>query len=533
MIRYSLEIAQRRKLLILVVGVIAGLVAGGISIAQQKSYEAQATIQALDPSQTAGYAELTQADVNVSSETAAQLAQTATQTAAIAAVKARLRLPDSINKIRSRLTLSEDQQSSYLLLDASAGTPSGAVALADTMADEIATVSNQAVRAHFAAVAARDNRSALALSAQYTAGGAGRITSGEQNRLQQATQLEQLSADVESFSKLVTVAHVASYASLPTSPSSPHPVTNFILGLVVGLVVGILLAWLLESLGKGLRRPAEVASILGLPVIGALQSSMLGNTTADEGGLAGMAAFRMLRSNVRFLRTGDGNPPRSILVTSALHEEGKSTVAIGLALAMAATGLNTLLIEADVDRPAVAKRLGLATAPGLSDYLNGDVSPAEILQVHRFAHGVLAPVGNRSEENAQRSRLACITAGAGRFVASELGVRSFAPMLSAVTQAYDTVVIDAGPLLGSAQAIEIATMADATLLCVRLGRTTAEQAMRTRTLLGRLTQHPLAIVLTDVQTDTGDYISESSVDGEPAWDRNRAVSASASGVPIS
>jgi non-specific protein-tyrosine kinase len=212
----------------------------------------------------------------------------------------------------------------------------------------------------------------------------------------------------------------------------------------------------------------------------------------------------MLRTNVRFLASKDAEPPRTVLVTSALAEEGKTTVAMGLALAAAAGGLNTLLIEADVHRPVHAKRLGLNPGPGLTDYLVDGLTPDRVLQVHTFADPAAHSMNGHS--NGRTPKLTCITAGnVGSFSGDALGSQRFAEMLAEVRQVYDLVVIDSAPLLAVAETSEMISFVDAIVFCVRLGHTTVEHVKAARGALERLPNRLGGLVVTDLSPQLGGY----------------------------
>ncbi len=507
-IRDYMATLRRRKWVILGTTVVAALAAAALSVTQPKTYQAQATLQALDPAQSAGYADLQQADVNIATVTSAQLAQTATRTDVITAVKARLGLSDSLDQIRSKLSLSEDPQSNFVLLTATGKTPDAAVALADTTAGELASISNSQERTIFAQRAAQESSSIASLLSQFAGKSYGQLSPADQARFQanqsQANQLSSLAARLTAFSKVVTIAQVEANATTPTSPSSPHPASTAVLGGVVGLILGLLLAWFLESLDRRLRRPDEAESVLGMPIVGAVPKGQLGQRPASGKDALSLAAFRMVHTNVRFLASGSGAAPRSMLVTSALSEEGKTTVAIGIAMSAAVAGVKTLLIEADVHRPTHAKRLGLNPGPGLGDYLQGGYSPGQILQVHRFVDPANTPT-NGSSARGGLAELTCITAGNVKsFPAVKLGAEHFGAVVREVGRVYDLVVIDTAPLLAVPETLEMMTFTDSAVFCARLGRTTVEQARSARESLSRLDK-TIGLVLTDLDPDLGGY----------------------------
>ena len=214
-----------------------------------------------------------------------------------------------------------------------------------------------------------------------------------------------------------------------------------------------------------------------------------------------METFRILRTNLDYI--DQGRPVKTVLVTSPLPEEGKTTVSIGLALASALGGRRTLLVEADLHRPVHAERLGLAKSPGLTDYLVGRAEPQDVVQLKDFVDPAAA-VGdgvatNGAAPEARRLRLSCITAGTDSGNVGELfGSERFASFLEEVSEVYDLVVIDTAPLLAVAETSQLVPLADALLVCLRMGRTTTDQAQVGSEALERLPERPTGLVATGV-----------------------------------
>src|SRR5215210_3709140 len=171
-------------------------------------------------------------------------------------------------------------------------------------------------------------------------------------------------------------ASVAETAAPSASPSAPKPVKNTAIGGFAGLLIGLALALVRELRDRRLRLSDHLEEAYGLPVLSRVPKSRELHLYRPYGDLPLPAAeaFRMLRVNLRY-RTPD-QEPRSVLVTSAAVDEGKTTVAFNLAAAAAASGAKALLIEADIRRPMLANRLGLPGDRGLTTLLAGD--PAEL-----------------------------------------------------------------------------------------------------------------------------------------------------------
>jgi Mrp family chromosome partitioning ATPase len=219
---------------------------------------------------------------------------------------------------------------------------------------------------------------------------------------------------------------------------------------------------------------------------------------------AELEGFRIIRQNLQFLSSGD-SPRRRTLVTSPLPAEGKSTVAASLAIASAASGRSTLLVEADLRRPALAKRLGINSAPGLTDYLVGQAEPREILQVCAPLAGTAAATGGNGAGDTMppptpAKPLVCITAGTLSPQPAELlGSERLRAFLDQVSEAYESVVIDTSPLLPVADTLELLPHVDNVLLCVRSGQTTRDQARAARSVLEHFPDRPTGLVITGLR----------------------------------
>src|SRR4051794_21842274 len=162
-------------------------------------------------------------------------------------------------------------------------------------------------------------------------------------------------------------------ATAPGHPSSPRTLLNVVSGLVAGLILGVLLAVAREALDSRVRDGARVEALTDVPVLGrvaALRDRRGARlTVAGAPGSAQAEQFRQLRTNLEFTRAA--GEPLSLVVTSSMPGEGKSTVAANLALALAEVYERVLLVDADLRRPTVADRLDLEGSAGLSTVLIG------------------------------------------------------------------------------------------------------------------------------------------------------------------
>ena len=185
----------------------------------------------------------------------------------------------------------------------------------------------------------------------------------------------------------------------------------------------------------------------------------------------------MLRANLRFLNTD--KELRSVVVTSAASGDGKTTVALNLAMADASVGRNVLLIEADMRRPSIAKRLGLAGAGGLATYLaRPEAKLADVIQ--------RVPVTQGANGSA-RLAMDVVVSGAIPGNPSELiNSERMRRLIGEAERKYDLVVIDTSPVGIVADAIPLMSEASAVIVVSRVGRITSVEANALRDQLERI-----------------------------------------------
>jgi polysaccharide biosynthesis transport protein len=221
-------------------------------------------------------------------------------------------------------------------------------------------------------------------------------------------------------------------ASVPTAPATPNKKFNLALGLLIGLVLGVGLAVLREVLDTKVRLEADVQKVTDASVIARIgydDDAPLHPIIMHSSPHSHRSeAFRRLRTNLQFLDIADR--PKTIVVTSSLTGEGKSTTAINLAITLADAGSKVALVDADLRLPSVAEYMGLEGAVGLTTVLIGQVDLQAAIQ----------PWGDHN--------LHVLTSGEVPPNPSELlGSRSMANLLEQLTSQYDVVLIDTPPLL--------------------------------------------------------------------------------------
>src|SRR3954468_21554693 len=286
----------------------------------------------------------------------------------------------------------------------------------------------------------------------------------------QAQQLAQGVAD--SFSKLATQLETAPgapsnvkitvvrAAGVPGAPIKPRTKLNIALGALIGLAVGIGYSVLRDTIDTRIKSVDSLNESSGVSTLAAIAYDDAASEKpliVQERPRAPRAeAFRQLRTNLQFIDVD--NPPRSIVVTSSVPGEGKTTTACNLAITLSQAGVGTVLIEADLRRPRVGDYLGIETAVGLTDVLIGEVSLDDVIQ----------PWGTTG-------KLSALPAGTIPPNPSELlGSRQMADLLQRLAKDR-LVIIDAPPLLPVTDAAVLTASASGAILVVRANSTRKEQ----------------------------------------------------------
>jgi receptor protein-tyrosine kinase len=274
---------------------------------------------------------------------------------------------------------------------------------------------------------------------------------------------------------------------VPTSPSLPRTKRNVALGAIAGLLTGGAASIARSRLDRSVKEPKQAAELAGAPVIGTvIRDEALGSRHIVEWTAPTRAAedYRQLRTNLQFLNVDD--PPKVIMVSSAMPAEGKTTAAINLALALAEAGRQVTLVDADVRRPRVTNYLGMVGGVGLTNVLAGTAEVTDVLQ----------PYGDTG--------VSVIGAGPTPPNPSELlASKHMSTLIEELRGKSDYVLIDAPPLLPVADATGLAVLVDGVLLSVRYGRSRKEQLRQSAVTLERVGVKILGLILNIVPVKAG------------------------------
>ncbi len=301
-----------------------------------------------------------------------------------------------------------------------------------------------------------------------------------------------------------TNLRLASLAVPPTEPVFPRVKLYVLLAFLLSTTIAVGVALASDYLDRTLRSGEQVEQWLSVPVLANLPrvagrnmaSVLTGSTDGEESrslaksGMPFLEALGMLRTSV--LLAGPSHEMKMVLVASAAPSEGKSTVASGLALALAnhlQNGSRVLLIDSDLRRPTVHTIFGASNRLGLSSVLEGQSTLAD----------AIVPSG-------AAPNLMVLPAGPIPAFSSELLTIHMGKLLENVRQEFRYAVIDSAPLLICADATILSTMTDGVLLVARAGETPRDAVAAALRQLRRVRANILGLVLNQVRLpDTPGY----------------------------
>lgn len=288
-----------------------------------------------------------------------------------------------------------------------------------------------------------------------------------------------------------TSIRVVDAAEVPRSPVWPKIRFNLLLALFGGGVLGIGLAFFFEYLDNRIRTPDEIKAHLGVPFLGLVPEVspkvIKERALVSDGVPPGFAeAFRAIRTNLLFSATEAG--PRSLLVTSTGTSEGKTMVAVNLALSLAQSGERVLLLDADMRRPRVHEIFHQAQEPGLSNVLVGNARPSAAVRQSPTTDLWILPAGLPPPNPAEL-----------------LVSQRFSEFLKSLGEYFDWVVIDSPPALAVTDAAILAHTATDLVLVVGAEMTGRQAAQAAVEQLGTAKARLLGAILNRVDLERNPY----------------------------
>jgi succinoglycan biosynthesis transport protein ExoP len=305
---------------------------------------------------------------------------------------------------------------------------------------------------------------------------------------------------------------IVDYAITPDYPVGPARMRSVMLAFLLALGLGIGLALFLEYLDDSVHSTDDVEKYLRLPALavipamGGSSRRLLASATALQkrngtnggnpelllkvDGRSPLAeSYRQLRTSV--LLSTAGRAPKTLLITSSLPGEGKTTTAVNTAISLAQTGASVLIIDADMRRPRLRSIFNLTEREGLSSILSSEIKPQDMLEsiskdpatgLHVLTSGPIPP--NPAEL---------------------LGSEQMRKLLEVLSIPFTHIVIDSPPVSSFTDGVLIASMVDGVLLVVHGGRSSRGVVRRSRQLLLDVGAKLFGVVLNNVSVRSHDY----------------------------
>jgi capsular exopolysaccharide synthesis family protein len=306
---------------------------------------------------------------------------------------------------------------------------------------------------------------------------------------------------------------VVDYAITPEGPIGPNRTRTVFVAFFLALGLGVGFALLLEYLDDTVHSTEEVERLLHLPALAVIPSALgngkrrllsrpgglqkrNGNPSDNPELLMNVDGRSPLAESYRHLRTSvllstAGRAPRSLLVTSSLPGEGKTTTAVNTAVSLAQTGASVVIIDADMRRPRLRSIFGLSDRAGLSSFLSSELSEAEVL-----AMVTQVPVNG----------LHVLTAGPIPPNPAELlGSDQMRRLMIILQSKFNHVVVDSPPVSSFTDGVLISSMVDGVLLVVHGGKSSRHVVKRSRQLLQDVGAKIFGVVLNNVNLHSHDY----------------------------
>lgn len=305
-----------------------------------------------------------------------------------------------------------------------------------------------------------------------------------------AQQLIEAVSQVEDVS--IVRLSVFQEAQAPLLPASPKVLLNLALGLVVGLMLGALYALIREVLDTRIRGLVDVERTVQAGVLGTFATDPTVEKTplVTQGDQFSHRAegFRQLRTHLHFTNISGG--AQTVVVSSSIPGEGKTSTAVNLAIMLAESGTRVLLVDADLRRPRVAKYLGLEGSVGLSGVLSHSVELDDAIQIWGRGEALHVLTSGRSAPNPSEL----------------LGSPTMEKLIARLETDYEVVIIDAPPLLPVTDPAVLGSMASGVVLVVSAdGRTNRADVAQAVANLEAVNARLLGVVVNRLERTAGSH----------------------------
>lgn len=485
-LRNFVRVLTRRVPWVIVVTVLAIAVSFGISAAQKKQYSASAQLL-LQPSGSAA--------INGNQQSISPT-DVLTELQLVTSIPVKARAREKLGFVPN-VSDSEVGETNVINVTVTARSPEQAARAANTYANlfveyqqsnavkSISSAEQQyqsQINAITAQIAALQASSASAPPSSTAAANASSTLAALNS--QEAVLKEQLAQLQIAATQTPGGVQVVSPATVPTSPSSPRPLRDALLGLVIGLILGIAAAFMAEYFDNKVYTKEDAERLAGAPVLAMIPKLKRWKKADQPLVIAELEPFSPVTESYRALRTSlqfvcNDKLTKQVLVTSASGAEGKTSTVANLAVVLATAGERVVVVGCDLRRPRIGKFLRHAESPGFTSVLVGQADLGE----------ALAPIDNVPG-------LFLLDSGPIPPNPAELlGSEKSAEILDSLAAECDTLLIDSPPLLPVADGLILARDADAVLLVIEAGVTKRAELRRACELLAQVNARPTGLIL--------------------------------------
>ncbi len=291
-------------------------------------------------------------------------------------------------------------------------------------------------------------------------------------------------------------------AEAPLSPSKPKKKLNIVLSMIVGLGMGMMVAFFFEYMDSTVKDSDDIEKYFQLNSLGIIPSLESVTNRKKETNISPelvsfldsksslSEAFRTLRTSIFF--SSPGHPPKTILITSTLPSEGKTTVSLNLGIVLAQAGKKVLIIDGDLRKPSCHKVFSMPSYPGLTSCLTGNSDIKSIVKPTKVPHLYLVPAGPTPPNPTEL-----------------LGSTQFSKLIKLFKEHFDFIIIDSPPVLGFADTPTLTTLVDGVIPVIFCGKTQKDDVKRTLAYLRGVNAQVLGVVLNkfDVKKHSNHYYS--------------------------